>query len=455
MKKYLLSLFLVSIFLACSPDEKIKPNAVPSGFAIEELTFTGSRLNLSWTTPTDADNDRIYYNVYIDSKLIEGPITRNDLSTILEYNKDYTGMIIATDRKGGTSQITFNVRSPTSMVAFVSDFSTGNLMAIDLHTQKTLWTTPTSDRVYSVNDGLVFTGLDEISAYKILTGEKVWAANPVIRSYDIGYWHLMADERYLFAKSVDGLLVSIDLERREKQWEISLFESIYMFAMDRDNLYVPKRNNEDLISVNKITGETQWGFMLDPSFNGYFSQIEHAPLIYAGDLYFLDGNGLFYSVNKTTGVKNYSVHIGKASETAPIAVNGNIIFSARDEIISLKADTGQINWRYNFGSYSGSSPFEDNGLVYVGAGNDLFCFDAGTGTLKWKTNLGGEIWSSPVVYDQKVYISSSAASLNCVDAIIGNIKWKTANVTYNTSSPTIVIGDTEEIIYPSNAGYHN
>ncbi|HSJ11059.1 MAG TPA: PQQ-binding-like beta-propeller repeat protein [Gillisia sp.] len=455
MKKYLLSMLLVSIFLACSPDEKVNPNAVPSGFALEELTFTGPRVSLSWTTPTDADNDRIYYNVYIDSKLIEGPIARNNLSTILEYNKNYTGVIIATDRKGGTSQITFNFRSPTSMVAFVSEFNTGNLLAIDLHTQKTLWTTPSGDRVHSINDGLVFTGFDQISAFKILTGEKVWAANPVERAYDIGYWHLMADERFLFAKSLDGLMVSIDLQRREKQWEISLFESIFMYAMDRDNLYIPKRNNEDLISVNKITGETQWGFMLDPSFTGAHNRIEHAPLIYGGNLYFLDGNNLFYSVNKTTGEKNYSVFVGKASETAPIAVNGNIIFSARDEIISLKAENGQMNWKYNFGAYSGSSPFEENGRVYVGAGNDLFCFEADTGTLIWQTNLGGELMSSPVVYDKTVYISSSLATLNGVDAITGNLKWKTANVTYNTSSPTIVIGETDEVIYPSNAGFHN
>lgn len=454
MKKFLLSLFLVPMFFACSPDEKEIPNAVPSGFAIEDITFTGSRLNLSWTKPTDADNDRIYYNVYIDSKLIEGPITKNDLSSMLEYNKDYEGVIIATDRKGGTSQVTFNFRSPTSKVALVSDFNSGTLMAIDLHTQKPLWSTPTGDDVHSISNGLVFTGIDQISAYNILTGEKVWTANPVVNSNYNSFRHILADERFLFTKALDGFLVNIDLDRREKQWEVRLADIVFMFAMDRDNLYVPKGNHADLISVNKITGETQWEFMLE-LFDNHSSRIEHAPLVYAGNLYFMDGNGRFYSVNKTTGLKNYSVFFGKSSETAPVAVDGNIIFAANDELISLKADNGQINWRYNLGFYSRSSPFVKNGLVYVGADNDLYCVEAATGNLKWKTNIGGEIWSSPVVYDKKVYLSSSAATLNCVDAITGNLLWKTENVTFSTTSPTIVIGDMEEVIYPSNSGYHN
>lgn len=452
MKKYLLPLLLLVMLLSCSPDEKVNSN--PSDFALEDVSFTGTKLNLSWTSATDPDDEPVYYSVYINSTLIEGPVQRNSLITTLEYNKDYEGLIIATDHHGGTSQINFNFRSPTSKIALVGDFQAGNLRAIDLHTQSTLWTAQTVDNNYIVSNGLVFTGLDKISAYNIISGEKAWDARPVTSNNAIGYRHLMADDQFLFAKVTGANIICIDLERQEKQWELSLFESNSLYTMDKNNLYIPKRNNADLISVNKITGEIEWGFTLDGAVSSLSPGIKHAPLIYGENLYFQDNNGRFYSVNKKTGIKNYSLLIGKTSPAAPVGLNDDIIFSARDEIISLKAGSGQINWRYNVGAVSSSSPFESNGLIYVGAGNDLFCLDANTGILKWKTNLGGEINSSPVVYDQKVYISSHDANLHCIDATSGNMEWKTAASGFSVSSPTLVIGDTEEVIYPSNSGYH-
>lgn len=452
MKKYFLALLLMSIFLACSKDEEV--NSAPSDFTLDDLSFTGSKLNLSWTPASDADDERINYNVYINSELIEGPISRTNLMTTLEYNKDYEGKIIATDQNGGSSEIEFNFRSPTSKFLFVSDYLSGELLAIDLHTQKTVWTAPSGEEVHAIRNGLVFTGIQELSAYKILTGEKIWEAEPVFREYRIGYRHLMADDQFLFAKTSDDYLISIDLQRQEKQWEKSLFKSIYMFSMDRDHLYVPKRNNDDLISVNKVSGEVVWGFSLDRAVAGLLPEIVHAPLVYNGNLYFQDNNGRFYSVNKHTGIKNYSLFIGKDSESAPIGGNGNIIFAAHDELISLQAENGQINWRYNFGSYSRSSPFEENGLIYVGAGEELFCIDAHSGSLKWKTNLGGPIWSSPIVYDQKVYVSSHAANVFCINAISGSVEWRKGNVSFSVSSPTLVIGDTEEIVYPSNSRFY-
>lgn len=456
MKKFFLLAFLCLLIFSCSKDDSVPANSGPSEFALEDLSFTGNRLNLSWTAATDADEDRIYYNIYINSELVRGPITERSLSAMLEYNEDYEGEIIATDRNGGTSQITFSFSSPTSKIILTGDFYTGNLLAIDLYTRNTIWTAPSAAYVNSVKNGLVFTGFTNLSAYKLVTGEQVWETNPLFRGNDIGYRHLMVDDQFLIAKTSDDMLFSIDLQRREVQWELSLFQSIHMYSMDRNNVYVPKRNNADLISINKFSGEQEWGFSLDNSVSGLHPDIEHAPLIFNGNLYFQDNNGRFYSVNKTTGTKNYSLYIGKASPATPVEINGNIVFTSRDEIISLKSGNGEINWRFDLGAYSQSSPYEQDGFIYVGAGRDLFCLNAHTGNLEWQTNLGGEIYSSsPIVYEQKVYIGSNNANLHCLDAITGNMEWKVGNENFSIFSPTLVIGDTEEIIYPSNSGYYN
>lgn len=451
-KYYYLGLLCLLLF-SCSKEEE-PANAAPSHFELEDLSFNGTRVNLRWSQADDADKDQVFYNVYLNAELIEGPITNNTVTADLEYNKDYEGVIIATDRNGGTSQLKFNFRSPTSMIILVYDWQGGTVAAIDLYTRKSLWTAYSRDNILSVRKGLVFSAFQTISAHQLLTGDKVWEAQPLERNYGIAYRHLMADDEFLFAKSSDATLVAIDLERREKQWEVSLFDSDYRYAMDRNHLYVPRFSSYGLMCINKVTGETEWNFQLDKAVGGLAPLIEHAPLVHGDHVYFQDNNGRFYSVNKHTGAKNYSIYLGKDSKTAPVWVNGNVIFTAGGEIISLKAESGQINWRYNFGDVSQSSPFEDNSLIYVGAGENLFCLDAMTGELQWKTHLGGFTRSSPIVYEQKVYISSDTANLHCINAISGDLEWELGNPEFSVSSPTLVIGDTEEIIHPSNYGIH-
>ncbi len=452
MLKNFCCLALCLVLFACSKEEE--GNSVPSGFELEDLSFNGTAASISWSTAKDADEDDVYYNVYLNSELIEGPITKNYLSTTVEYNKDYEGTIIATDQNGGTSELKFDFRSPTSKIALVTDFQSAHVVAIDLHTHQRLWTARTEERVNNIQNGLVFSGFENLIARNIITGEKVWEAQPVESDYYTGYRDILADDKFLYAKAQEASLICVDLERQEKQWEVHLSGSISRFSMDKDHLYATQRGTDDLIKINKISGETAWGFELDRPVGSLAPQIEHAPLIYNGNIFFQDNNGRFYSVNKHTGTKNYSLYNRKNSQTTPVAFNQNIIFTAGDEIISVKAETGEITWKNSFGMYSQSSPFVENGKVYLGAGDKVYCFDATTGLHLWETSLGGEIWSSPVVYDGKVYISSHTARLHCINAATGEIEWKEGNVEFSVTSPTLVIGETEKIIYSSDHGMH-
>lgn len=452
-KNYYLAAFCLLLF-GCSREEE-ELNSIPSQFVLDELSFDGTIVNINWSEAKDADEDEVYYHVYLNSELIGGPITQNHISTNVEYNKSYEGVIIATDRNGGSVELKFTFKGPRTRIALITDWQSSQLVAIDLYTRKRKWTALTQSRINSAKNGLAFSGLGKLSAYNVLTGEKAWEAQPVKSNYEISYRHIMADDRFLFAKVSEDKLVCIDLERREKQWEVSVFDSDFRFSMDKNSLYVPKRNNYDLIKINKISGEIEWGFKLDHPVSSLAPRIEHAPLVYEGNVYFQDNNGRFYSVSKTTGVKNYSINIGRGSQTAPVGFKGNIFFSSGDLIFSVDAGTGEINWTNDLEFHSKSSPFVHDGILYVGAGEKLFAFNAATGNLQWRTNLGGEIVSSPVVYDQKVYISSHAARLYCIDTETGEIEWEEGNVEATFSSPTLVIGETEQIIHSSDYGNHD
>lgn len=444
---------LCLFLLACSRESE-EINSAPSQFSLENISFEGTIVKIRWSKAQDADLDEIFYNVYINNQLVKGPVSANEVITTLEYNKSYKGLIIATDRNGGTSELRFNFESPASKIILVSDFQSGQVVAIDLHTRSRLWTARDQDRVHSVNNNLVYSGALNLTARHLFTGEKVWETQPVISSYDVGYGHLMVDDKNLYSITSNMTMVAIDLQRQEKQWEISLFDSNYRYAMDEASLYIPKRNNEELLKVNKFTGEIEWRFNVDQPVTSLAPLIEHAPLIHGGNLYFQDNNGRFYSVNKFTGTKNYSLDLGRNSETAPVWADGDVIFTAREEIISVKATNGSINWRYNFGAVSQSSPFEEDGKIFVGAGNHLFCFDALTGAVRWKTSLGASVVSSPITYEGKVYVSSNSARLHCIDSENGLVEWEEGNVTFSVSSPTLIIGNSEKIIHPSNYGLH-
>lgn len=453
MLKKIISAILCLLLFACSQESE-EVNSSPSQFSLEDISFAGTVAKIRWSKAQDADQDEVFYNVYLNSELIKGPVSQNEITTTLEYNRDYEGLIIATDRNGGTTELKFNFKGPASKIILVSDFQSGQVVAIDLDTRSRIWTAPNQDGVHSVNNDLVYSGVLNLTAHHLFTGEKVWEKQPVNRSYDIGYRHLMADDQNLYSITSDMTMVAIDLERQEKQWEISLFDSNYRYAMDEAYLYIPKRNNHELIAVNKYSGEIKWEFGVDNPVSSLAPFIEHAPLVHGGNLYFQDNNGRFYSVNKLSGAKNYSLDLGKYSKTAPVWANGNVIFTARDEIFSVKATTGTINWRYYFGDVSQSSPFKEDGKIFVGAGNHLFCFDALTGALRWKSSVGATVVSSPIVYDGKVYVSSHSARLHCLNAENGNMEWEVGNVTFSVSSPTLIIGNSEKIIHPSDYGLH-
>lgn len=454
MFKYFLRAFICLLFFSCSKEEEYQ-NSPPSQFQLEDLSFEGSKLNLTWSKSEDADEDKIVYYVYINSELIKGPITTNQLSTKLEYDRDYKGIIMATDKKGATRELKFDFKSPTSKIILLRDFQSSQIVAIDINTRTRLWTRRTADNIICVKNGLVFSGFQNVIAYKLLSGEKVWEAQPIENKYYQGYRFLMADDQYLFSEGPDAMMVCIDLERHERQWKRSIFEGLHRYSMDRNNLYIPKRNNEDLLCLDKATGERKWGFQLDHAIESLVPRIEHPPLIHEENLYFHDNNGRFYSVNKFTGVKKYSIFLNKYSKTAPVWWDGNVIYTASDEIFAMKAETGEIKWKYSLGDFSFSSPYIYDGKIYVAAGKSLFCFKAQTGQLQWRTYLGADLRSSPIVYDQKLYICSNGARLNCFDANSGELEWNMGNIDFSVSSPTLVIGNNQEIIYPSNYGLQN
>src|SRR5690606_22178138 len=101
--KYIYLMIFLSIFFSCSSDDDsdnhndnpitVKPNSNPGSIKIDDIMFEGKTVTIDWSDTKDEDNDQIFYKLYINSVLITES-TQSLGSITLEYNSDYTGIVI-------------------------------------------------------------------------------------------------------------------------------------------------------------------------------------------------------------------------------------------------------------------------------------------------------------------------------------------------------------------------
>jgi len=449
-------ILLVLIVSACSRDEKSVPqNSIPGVIKIEKIDFSGKEVTIDWNDVIDADDDLIYYKLYINSVLIE-ETTVSIGKTILEYNNDYTGKITATDKKGGVSELDFTFKSPKSKILFFSDFG-GNLTAYDLITNKILWNKiiPTSQQAFTVHKNLIYTGNEGINGLDILSGELVWSSSPSV-NYNY-YRSIITDDNNVYAFNSDSDLFCVNQKSGETLWERSFLNYYAPLSMDDSKVYVCSRNDDHLYAVNKDTGNLDWSYKIYESY-----KIPTNPLIVGDAIYFGSYGSIFYALNKNTGEKIWSKDVGQYNSfsASPTIFNNNIIAGTYRTLYAFDKTNGNIKWSYSpsIGNID-SSPFVYENKVYIGidqnGSGEFICLDATNGNMKWKYELPNKTTSSPIVYENNVYFGDWAKNFYALNATSGTLNWKITTSEIVTNSPTIAIGNGEIVIYPSLHGLKN
>ncbi|GAB5476058.1 MAG: hypothetical protein Mars2KO_41570 [Maribacter sp.] len=461
--KYI-AVFLLLFSFSCSSDDETpippKPNSNPGSIKIDEISFDGKNVTIDWSDAQDADGDQIFYKLYINSILIMES-TESIGRSILNYNSEYSGRIIGTDKKGGVVEIDFDISTPKSKILFYTD-GFGYVNAFDLYTLKPLWRSETSFiETHSVYGNIIYTGSNGINGLDILTGELLWTSTPSI-NYNREYRNIIFDESNVYAFDVDSNLHCVDKNTGGKLWERSFLDYYAPLTLDSEKVFVCSRNDDNLFAINKKTGLVDWSFEVDPNYSSAAIRINSNPLIINNNIYFGDNLGRFYSVNKNSGIKNWSVSAPQYTSfnVSPTLYENQIITGTLGVMYSLDLNTGDEKWRYaaQQGSFS-TSPFIYKDRVYSGVdGNgsgELICLDAKTGQLIWKFDLESNVTCSPIVHEDVVYIGDWNSSFFAVNALTGVLDWKIKTEEVIFKSPTIVIGEGEEVIYPSIHGLKN
>lgn len=453
MKK-IISILLLLILLSCSNEEALPhQNSAPEEIKLEKITFEGKTVTIDWNTVLDVDDDLIHYSLYINSILVE-KTTKSISTSLLEYNNEYRGRIIATDKNGGVSELEFTFETPKSKILLFSD-SSQNLIAHDLITNKTLWESNTSYiEAHTAYKNMIFSGVKGLYGINILTGEIEWTSS-LSTNYN-EYRNIITDNTNVYGFDASSKLYCVNIESKEKLWDRSFLNYYATLSIDETRVFVSSRNNDHLYAINKVSGQTDWSLRLDASYKFLTNPLINNDQIYIGDYY-----GIFYALNKNDGSKIWTIDMGRYNSffAAPTIFENTIITGTYSTLYALYENNGNIKWTYKPEGTIETSPFIHNNNIYIGISKngtaELVCLNAEDGSFKWKYDLSSNTTTSPIVYEDIVYIGDWDNNFYAINATNGSLEWKLQTDNPIIKSPIIVIGNSDTVIYPSSHGLKN
>jgi eukaryotic-like serine/threonine-protein kinase len=154
-------------------------------------------------------------------------------------------------------------------------------------------------------------------------------------------------------------------------------------------------------------------------------------------------NGIMYSLDATTGNKNWEFHTSTAIKATALIVD-DIVYFGNDagNFYAINKNTGKLSWQKKYSEGIESSACFGNNKIYFGCNNDtMYCIDK-LGNTIWTNNMGGNIICSPLFFDNKIYVGANKTdNFLCLDANTGIKIWKQDWITgwanLYISSPTL------------------
>ena len=184
-------------------------------------------------------------------------------------------------------------------------------------------------------------------------------------------------------------LMSLDASTGILNWQYRVDGLINTSAVEfGGNIYFGTYGGYDyLYSINPRSGELSRRYRTEGG--SYYT-----PLITDETAYILSGWGALYSMDLSTGKKDWEyLPEGRAAGELLLS-DGNVYLRVYDgeagqylSVEALDAATGSLEWQYKPGEELGQ-PTAANGSIYVPSYDNLVSLDALTGSLEWQAGYG-------------------------------------------------------------------
>jgi outer membrane protein assembly factor BamB len=184
----------------------------------------------------------------------------------------------------------------------------------------------------------------------------------------------------------------------------------------------------ELLSYDIENGRKNWS-----SKDG--SAINHAPLVEGEWVYYGTELGRFFVRNQSDGKLKYAIDLGASIESKPVFSQGRVFVHLRGhQLVCLDAETGKIVWSYRRAVPISvtfqrlARPLVIGSKIYIGfADGFLVALSLEEGAVLWETKLVEnqkfvDVDLDPVFLQNSLITGSPSSTLKAVDSINGAIK---------------------------------
>ena len=432
-------------------------NTAPSTMEFLGVEFNKREFTIDWTDAEDSDP--VTYIVYKNAVEV-GEFNESKATMPFAYNQTETITIFATDKKGGTSKLEFDIETPTSELIFVRN-SSGILYAIDTKVRDILWVGKSVDAFFApvLNKGEVLSSWDKkLIGLDLLTGKEMQVYDSIVSNISHSrHGDIVTENDAIYYKNGDGNIYSIDAKNGNENWKAYLSNITSMITptkITESNLYTMRGRNDILYSIDKLSGNLDWTYNLRNGSSGGVPFYRRTPTAMGQSIFFGD-NSYVYSLDKNTGKENWVINLSSPSSFTPF--KQELIVVAFNAIYGINPLNGAILWSKTLTWGTVSTPFLENEALYMGIiGNgtgSIIAINANNGDELWKRDVSGSVSASPIVYDGKLYVCDREGILYCLNASNGALIWQMTVGDFVTTSPTFVKGDGDIVVYPNVLGF--
>lgn len=314
-----------------------------------------------------------------------------------------------------------------NMVLFGSNDK--NFYAVDMETQKQVWTVPTAAGMNSKailhGEMLFFVAGDTCYAVEAKTGKEKWKYDAQVENKNRKNWDYhdaspaVYKDMLLFPTS-DGRVIGLNQQDGSVKWQFATGknEPIRTTPFVQEALLFIGDWVGNFYAINLENQSVQW------TVNVGDYPIQTSPYVHNNTVYFGGRDAIIHAVDIHSGKEKWAYQDPQQSWfTGDIFVEKDILYvggSDNHQILALDVNTGSGIQKYCANKNIFSKPVIAGDIIYVCDGDaynspgtgSIYAFDLKNGEKElWKTNVKGNIFSSPLLHNNKLYFGSSDGTL--------------------------------------------
>ncbi|MBI5471491.1 MAG: PQQ-binding-like beta-propeller repeat protein [Ignavibacteriae bacterium] len=245
-------------------------------------------------------------------------------------------------------------------------------------------------------------------------------------SSGMGFGSPIVIDSTVIVTNMRGEMYGLNANTGKRYGWVNLGEAVHGSpVIDQNVAYVAVSNSRySLVAYDLVEGAALW--------KQSYGDVEVTPTFSNNKLFFGNTSGIFFCVDRTTGLQEWRFRLpdnskGKGIHSSAAASDSLIIFGADDgNIYALDTRYSTPRWTFTTGAPVFASPAISEGTVFCGnIDGVLFALDLMTGKEQWRFDAKTSIYATPSFSGGRLLIGTVGRTLYCLNKDRGTAIWST------------------------------